>query len=293
MYTLKFENENGNIITLSGVEKTYQIISIEGLNPPNATIHRSEVAGMDGSKYMSAQLGERNIVLTVKINGEVEKNRLNLYKYFKTKHWCKMYYSNESREIYIEGYVEAIECGLFTSSEQMQISIICPDPYFYSLTEIVTDISKGFGNFEFPFAFGAKGAVEDTITDEAIEFSYYVKDRIVSLYNEGEDETGFIVEIVANDIVVNPTIFNVDTREFFTVKISLEKNDVLTINTNKGQKSISLLHGLVTTNAINHVARNSTWLNLSKGENQFTYQAESGDADMLIRFIHRNKYQAV
>lgn len=293
MYELKFENEDGKTITLSDVEKKYQIISITGLNPPQATLYQSEVSGMDGVKHMSAKLEKRNVVVTIRINGEVEKNRLNLYTYFKTKHYSKMYYSNNSRNVYIEGYVEAIECDLFSNSEQMQISIICPDPFFQSVQEIVTDISKVLGNFEFPFAFGALGVKDPTITDEAIEFSIYLKDRIVNLINEGEDETGFIIKITATDEVINPAIYNVDTREFFKMNITLAKTDVLTINTIKGQKSVTLLHDTVTTNAINKVDRESTWLSLSKGDNQFTYEADTGGSDMQIAFTHRTRYQAV
>lgn len=313
MFTLKFENKNGDIITLSGAEDKYQIIGIEGLNPPNAIINRSEVSGMDGAKYMSAKLEERNIVLTVKINGQVEKNRLNLYRYFQSKKYCKMYYSNDSRNVYIEGYVETIECDLFSMAEQMQISIICPDPYFQDANEIVTDISQVLGGFEFPFAFGADGAhsttamidrfpkreflstslPDPTITDESIEFSAYVEKRIVNLINDGEDDTGFIITIIAKDTVINPTIYNVDTRESFTLNVEMAKGDVLTINTNKGHKSVTLMNNLVATSRINKVTRGSTWLSLNKGDNLFTYEAEAGGADMRVKFVYRNKYQAV
>ena len=312
MYTLKFENEQGDLITLTGAEDRYQIIRIDGLNPPNALIHRSEVAGMDGTKYMSAKLEEREIVLTVRINGEVEKNRLNLYNYFKSKHYSKMYYSNGSRDVYIEGYVETIECDLFTMGEEMQISIICPNPYFLSASEIVTDISKVLGAFEFPFAFGSMGVdtsiamidrfperefksidVSDTITDEAIEFSRYLEDRIVNILNEGENETGLIIKVTAKGEVVNPTIYNVETREFFTLNVTMAEDEVLIINSNRGQKSVTLSDETTTTNVINKVARNSTWLTLSKGDNQFTYEADVGSADMQVLFTHRTRYQAV
>lgn len=293
MYTLRFENEQGDVITLTGVEDRYQIVSIDGLNPPNALIHRSEVAGMDGTKYMSAKLEEREIVLTVKINGEVERNRLNLYNYFKSKHYSKMYYSNGARDVYIEGYVETIECDLFSMGEEMQISIICPNPYFLSATEIVTDISKILGAFEFPFAFGARGVLNPTITDNAIEFSTYLEDRIVNVLNEGENETGLIIKVMAKGEVVNPTIYNVETREFFTINVTMEEDEVLILNTNRGQKSVTLSDETTTTNVINKVARNSTWLTLSKGDNQFTYEADVGSADMQVLFTHRTRYQAV
>lgn len=293
MFTLKIENENGEVITLTGRESRYQVIGIEGLNPPNANIRRSSVAGMDGSKYMSSILEERNVVLTIRINGNVEENRLQLYRWFKTKHWCKVYYTNGSRDVYIEGYIETTECGLFTNSEQMQISIICPDPYWLSAQEIVTDISQVVGAFEFPFAFGAKGVDSPTITDDAIEFSQLIVNRIVTIVNDGEDDTGLLIRITATGEVTNPVVFNVETREFFRMNMTMEEGDILTINTKKGQKSVMLHRGIEDINQVNKVVRASTWLSIAKGENLFTYDAEDGSANMNIVFTHRTKFQGV
>lgn len=293
MFTLKFENENGDMITLSGNEKQYQIVGIEGLNPPNGNVRRSEISDMDGTKYMSAKLEERNIVLTIRINGDVEQNRLNLYKWFRSKHWCKMYYSNASRNIYIEGYVETVECDLFVISEQMQISIICPDPYFQSAQDIVTDISQVLENFAFPFSFGAKGVKTSTITDDAIEFSTYIQNRIATIYNIGEDDTGLIIEIRTTDTVSNPTIYNVNTREYFKLNTVLSENDIITINTNKGRKSVTLQHGATTTSLINKVDKGSTWFALRVGDNFFTCDSDNGAENMRVKFTHRTRYQAV
>lgn len=293
MYELKVENENGEILTLSGREDYFQIVSIGGLNPPNGNIHRAEVSGMDGSKFMSSKLEERNIVITLKINGNVERNRQRLYEWFKSKRYVKIYYSNESRKVSIEGWMETVECDLFRLGETMQISVICPDPYFQSLNEIITDISKVQGQFVFPFAFGADGVLSPTITDDAIEFSDYVVDRIVDVYNEGEYDTGVIITIKATGEVVNPVIYNAVTHEEFRIKTSMVRNDILIINTNKGSKSVTLVHDSIVMNQINKITRGSSWFNLSKGDNMFTYEADTGAENMQITFSHRTRYQAV
>lgn len=293
MYSLEFENGNGDVIVLTGREGLYQVLSIEGLNPPKATLYRSEVAGMDGTKFMSAKLEERNIVVTIRINGDVEANRLQLYDYFKTKHYTRMHFTNARKDVYAEGYVESMECDLFDISEQMQISIICPDPYFKAMEEIVSDISKVIGAFEFPFAFGAEGVESSTVTDEAIEFSTYDRDAVVIVNNEGESDTGMIIRINFTGAVDNPTIYNVDTKESFEVNTAFEDGDEVTINTNPGEKRILLLRDGVTSNLINKVARGSTWLTLDKGDNQFTYTADEGVLAMRVVFTHRTRYQGV
>lgn len=293
MFELRFENEDGDEITLTGVEDRYQVIHIEGLNPPSATVYRSEVAGMDGTKYMSAKLEERNVVVTVRINGDVEANRINLYRYFKTKHYCKMYYTNKTREVYAEGYVENIECDLFSLSEEMQISIVCPNPYFQAINEIVSDISKVIANFAFPFTIGSSGVLNPTITDDAIEFSTYKEDSMVVVTNEGEDGTGLIIRLTFSGPVTNPTIYNADTKEYFALKTTFEDGDEVTINTNSGEKRVTLLRDGQSINLINKVARDSVWLSLERGDTHFTYTADDGILSMQVLFTHRTRYQGV
>lgn len=292
MFELKVENARGDIITLTHDESNYQVFDIEGLNPPNAAIYQSEVAGMDGTAFKSSKLEPRNLVIYVKINGKVEENRQRLYRYFRTKQYCKVYFKNRNRNVYAEGYVEVAECSLYTSSQVMQVSIVCPDPYFKSYYAILTDISHVIGNFEFPFAFGAEGVEADTITDEAIEFSTYVKDRVSNIFNEGE-ETGFTIAITATGRVVNPHIFDAVTREEFAVKITMEKNDTLIINSTKGSKSVQFTRDNVTRNWINNIVKGSAWLTLKPGDNQFAYDCAEGAEYMNIIFSHRTKYQAV
>ena len=67
------------------------------------------MANFDGGKYNSGQLEMRNLVLTVKIYPEIETNRINLYKYFPSKKIVRIYYQNETRDVYIDGMVETVE----------------------------------------------------------------------------------------------------------------------------------------------------------------------------------------
>ena len=79
MFTARVRNDAGEEITLTGRETEYQIIRIEGLNPPPAQVNLVPLVAMDGARYNSARLETREIVLTIRINGAVETNRLRLY----------------------------------------------------------------------------------------------------------------------------------------------------------------------------------------------------------------------
>lgn len=284
MFVLKVENMIGDVITLTQRESEYQVIGIDGLNPPNALINSSSVVGRDGSKFQSSKLAERNLVLTIRINGDVERNRLNLYRYFKAKRWHKIYYKNGSRDVFIEGYVETIASNLFTSDQTMQISIVCHDPYFKSVDEIYSDISTVLSMFAFPFA------IEDPIP-----FSVLEKDRIVNIVNDGESDTGLIISITATGSVSNPKIYNNNTGEFFGFDIDMVEGDLVTINTNRGEKSITLTRDGVDHNIISNVSRDSTWLALETGDNQFTYVTDTSRGEELLQIIfkHRTIYEGV
>ena len=282
MYSLKIENKAGQQFELTSNEARYQVTKIDGLNPPPAVITSAGVAGMDGSRFASAKLGERNLVLYVKINGDVETNRIFLYRFFKTKQYCKIYYENETRSVYAEGYVETIECDLFENGQMMQISIVCNDPYLKALEEIEHELSLIIGAFTFPFAI-----------EEPIEFSYYEHDMLTTIAYDGDAESGFIIEIQAGGSVTNPSIYKVGTGEQMSINVTMVQGDLLRINTNKGEKSIEFTHNGVTTNYLRNLQRGSSWLSLDIGDNQFTCDADSGEEMMQIVFKYRTKYEGV
>lgn len=293
MFELSLENKLGEKITLTHREAEYQVIDVEGLDPPNATITSSNVVGMDGSKYQNARLEERNIVITVKINGNIAVNRNRLYKYAKSKQYCKVYYKSSTHDVFAEGYVETNECSSFTNDQRMQISIVCHDPYLQSVYEIYSDISKVLGLFTFPFAFGAAGVEADTITDEAIAFGEYDENRIVNIINEGA-ETGLVISFtVSGSDVINPIFYDVLARESFGLNMTLHDGDAVEINTNRGQKSVTLTRHAVRTNIINNIVANSTWLQLREGDNVYTYTADEGAEHIFVHFKHRTRYEGV
>lgn len=300
MFEAKIENAKGRVLTLTQDESNYQVVSITGLNPPNAQINTSTIAGLDGARYNSAKLETRQIVITLKINGDIETNRQQLYTYFSTKDWCKFYYKNANRDVYIECYVQNFECDLFTNSEKAQIALLCPQPYFKNMNEIIDDISKVLAAFEFPFAFGSDGATNpyaeiDTSTDEAIPFSTIDTSRVTDVYNNSESETGVIIEIDIYETVNEIQLRNTETGDSFTLNYNFIENDKITINTNKGEKSVSLLRNGVTYNIFPAIQKGSIFFQLSLGDNYFSYTADNGASDdgIHILFKHYTVYRGV
>lgn len=281
MYRLKIENKAGQMLDLSS-EHNIVITGIGGLTPPTASIITTNITAHDGSRYNSAKVGQRNIVIRLRLIREVEKTRILLYKYFRIKQWCKIYYSNDSRDVYCEGYVETFENDRFVMNNEVQISIICPTPWFKELKEIVFDMSQVLSTFEFPFAI-----------EEPVEFSTLFKNVITEVINSGDVDTGILLELSAIGEVINPRIYNYDTREMIGLNFTMAAGDLIRISTVRGSKYVKLFRGGVESNIINSLMSAPDWFQLPVGVSNFTYDCTSGREFFAVKFIGQNLFEGV
>lgn len=282
MFQCIIENEYGEQLELTN-NKNYTVYKIEGLEPTNATINTSPVANFDGSRYNSARTNERNIVIYLVIEGNCESNRINLYKYVRTKRYIKMYYKNTTRDVYAEGYVESMPIGYFEMKQTIQISILCPHPYFKSVHNDVIDFSSLISQFIFPFAYEESGA----------PFSMLEINREQPIINSGDIENGVVITIQAVGTVLNPVIYNFSKNEFFRLNMELSVGDQIVINTNRSQKRITYTHDGENINAINYMDRGSTWFELLVGDNIFGYGADEFPENLLCTLTHCDEYEGV
>lgn len=282
MYNLSVENQKGEILNLTN-NSNYDVIKIDGLTPPNANLNFSELANFDGSIYNCGHLSNRNIVLDIVLQNDIERSRINLYKYFSLKKTVRIYYENDTRKVYIDGKVESFEADLFTIKESVQISIICPNPYWKSDTQTRLTFSNTIDLFEFPFAIEAAG----------IEFSR-IENITTGLIENGEIETGIIVEFVANTSqILNPRIINRTTNEFFGVNFDMNVGDVIRINTNRGEKSLVLIRNGHETNILNNRQTGSTWLQLASGINELSYECDDGQENLTVNIYNTICFEGV
>lgn len=283
MFTLTVERQDGERLTLTQSQSAYKV-KYTGLGPVGADIITSALGMVDGEKYNGSRVGARNIVLTVYLGGNVEANRIRLYKYLAPKSKVKLYYKNESREVYAEGYVESNEPNQFEANSFNQISIICPRPYLSAIEAIVQDITNTVDMFEFPFA----------IEEEGAEFSALDGGSYANMHNSGDVSTGAIFRVFAQSEVVGPVIYNAITNEFFKLSGSLEAGDLLTINTNAGSKRLTITKSTgAVVNALHRRAPGSTWLQLTVGDNYIAYTADGGEAAMSVSVEHNDLFIGV
>lgn len=281
MYRLVAENQKNEKIELSN--SPYFYVKIEGLLPGKATLHTTTVINNDGSILNSVRKDNRDITITVIPRMPVAENRQRVYKYFKIKSKVTLYFETDNRDVKIKGTVESVEGSLFDQQQTIEIGIICTDPYFEEKIQRIVNMAQVLDLFEFPFA----------IEEEGIEFSRIDKTLTQGVYNDGDTETGVVIELSAMGEVVNPIIRNVETRGYFGLNIEMQLGDVIQINTNNFNKKVTLQRYGEIRNIINSIMKGNEWFKLMPGDNIFTYQCEKGEENLSVRFIYSNKYEGV
>ena len=287
LFDAYLQNSNGDVLTLTGREDKWKITSITGLNPPQAQVNTATVAGMDGALFNSSKLNTRNIVITLYLVGDIEANRQEVYFYARTKERCTFYFANNNRDVYIDGYIDNVECNLFNNGQMMQISIICPYPYFKALSEIVDNISKMQAAFTFPFSINY---------DDPVIFSFFDESYVGTIINDSDSECGLIIEMMFNAAVSSIMISNAEIDdEYMVLTYAFQDDDVVRVNTTKGEKSITLTRDGETINIFSALEKGSTFFQLKQGVNYFTFSTDSGsnDTDVIVKLIHNTVYRGV
>jgi len=272
----------------------FLIQGIDGLGPVKADISTTEISTLDGSKYNSARANSRNIVFRLGFYGtNIEYVRQLTYKYFPLKRRIKMLFETDNRISYVYGYVESNEPNIFSETEDAVISVLCPNSYLSGTGTIEESFSSVTSLFEFPF---------ESVSPDYIEFSelemYFSKLIVYS----GDAPVGITISIHFIGTVTNIEIINVETLESIyidTTKVAtivgsaIASGDEIIISTVPGNKYAIFIRSGTEYNIFNALDKYPDWLTIEKGDNIFTYTADTGGANMQVVFQYSNAYEGI
>lgn len=235
----------------NGREETdlIQIRNIDGLDPVKATVNTSPFGSVDGAAYIGSTVPTRNIVLTLHPNPDwkswsFEKLRRLLYVYFMPKSLTRLvFHSDDMAPVEIFGYVEDFNLAQFSSDIEIQISIICPDPYFTALNPTLVPGVSSNGT-------------------SPIDVMY-----------TGDIETGFNVEVLRLN-APDPSFIGVQVGDpsisYFNVSASVNASAYFVMNSIPGQRyvqNVTMGSGIIT-NLLSRMQEGSTWPTLKPGKNK-------------------------
>lgn len=291
-------------LTLADPEESgLAILSVDGLGQVKADVNLTDLAGSDYHTVNSAKLTNRNIVFKFQFMGDdIEAVRHTCDKYFPVKKIITVQVNTDYRTLVTSGIIESNQPDIFSAKEGAQVSILCPDPFLYT----VDDTSVPFGGiepkFEFPFI-NEEISIQDENGFDTFEFGNFrlIKDKTV--YYTGEAETGVTIVVNAIDTVRELVFYNLDTYQkiafnddiiaSITGGQSISAGDRIVLSTAKTQKSIYLIRGGVVYNIINALGMPVDWFELKRGDNIFTYSASQGEYDMDISIKYRIAYKGI
>ena len=285
----------------------FLITDIKGITPIKADINFTDITTNDGALFNSARIGTRNITMKLVYfpHPTIEDTRLLSYKYFPIKRNITLDFKTDHRQAKISGYVESNDINIFTKTEYSSISIICPDPYFYS-TNPDGDVDVLFAGINPKFRFvipnGSRFVNNTEIPTNNVIFGDIVSFREQLLVYDGDAEIG--AEFIFNAIgsVGSITMQNRITNEAMTIdatKIASQTGsgivagDSIHIYTFRGDKHANLIRNGETINILNCLDKNMTWLQIRKGDNIFAFTATSGALDLIAEIKTKTIYEGL
>lgn len=120
---------------------------------------------------------------------------------------------------------------------------------------------------------------------------------------EGDDETGVTIKIEAlfgtatslriNNVTRGEYIIIDDAKLTAILGSGIQKYDLITIDTTKGNKTATLTRDGENKSILNAISLSSKWIQLQKGENRFTATATEGLDNMVISVVYQNRVLGV
>lgn len=282
------------------------IIKIDGIGPGKATVTKNDSKVYDGGTITSARLPSRNIKMEIQFLwvNSIEDVRHKSYKYFPLKKPITLIFETDTRTVEIEGVVESNEPDIFSSEESTNISIICPDPYFYASGENArskTEFSGINAMFEIP---SDTGYSNESLTEALTEISTLYVQSERGIMNHGEVDIGVVISIKPLAIVKgilaisNVTLGQNMSFDLNKIKTITENDfhlgDELVINTLRGKKSVTLVREGKNYNALSCIDTRTDWIYLTSGENTFTYYLDGeGIEDLQFSVTNSVLYEGV
>lgn len=150
---------------------------------------------------------------------------------------------------------------------QFLIQGTCADPMFSTKRGIMTPIASILPKFHFPLIIPqGKGII----------LGLRQPDLLATIVNDGDIDTGMVIEFSCNTTVVNPSLLHVGTQEFIKINKTITPGETITVSTVSGNKYVRGYHDGQTENYFKYWDWDSTWLQMYRGVNVLKYDADEG-----------------
>jgi hypothetical protein len=286
-----FTNTDDNVnLIIDGNCPGIVIESIEGIYAFTGQVLTSPYSQTNGDRYKNSRATKRNIVVQGKIYDDFWDNRQLMYRVFRlgsVGRFCYMEPGKDNR--YADYYVENVEIDQDPYRGQYQISLICPDPFFYAGKDEYIDLAAWISDFTFEHCFLAEGE----------EIGHRETSMIKEVENlNGVDGIGMKIILTASGDVTNPYVYLYETGERIAIgttnnPYTLTSAKRVEIDTTTGKKNIVQIESNVRTRINEYLDPNSSFFQLKAGKNTIGYNAAENVGYMNVHIEYKMRYLGV
>lgn len=284
--TLIYKNYKGNTITFA-YKPPFLLGICDGFHEIIGTVNTIGSAYGVGSKWNGTNIGERDLTIKGTITENIQENRLLLFDMFPINSEGMLYYYEGDIKRKITCVVEKVtipEKGAYT--RDFSISLVCPNPRFSALFATILSMATWTPTFKFSFKIPQ---------DIGIKFGTKNTTSMGTAENTTSIDYGMAITFKANDTVINPYLFNVNTREIIQIEKSMSAGDQIVITTHIDNKNVIFI------SASNGKQENinflmmygSKYLQIPSGTNTFRSGADSGEENLETTIEFLPEYEAV
>lgn len=276
----------GNRLLTIAKDSVYRLPQggITGIESADLEAILTEYAAMDGGYLEAIKVPPRTIGLSFVINdrSRTEELRNDLISFFSPKKPGTLTIERGGRKRKI-GFClserpQFVQDNIITDKLRVNLSLICPDPYFQDVNPSVVNFMHPLPLLTFPF---------NSVAGVGITAGILVVTDTATLVNDGDVPVGIVCDITASGgTVTNPKITM--NGQYVRVIKTLEIGDTLSIDTNQGRKDIYF-------NGESQFIfdRKSVFFQLPVGENTIVVSADAGIKDAKASFTYSFKYLGV
>lgn len=276
---------NGKTIEV-GKGKSFRLLNIEGIENAESELFVAQNIMGDGSSVNNIRIKNRSIMVEAEYAGankEAKRRELiNFFNIHKVGSLAVDYGGKEYKIKYTPESFKSPTVNLYNPLKFL-VDLYCPNPFFTDAKENKAEIAVWQPAFEF--------ALE--IAEEGIEMGYREPSLIVNIFNQGAVGSGMTIKFRALGTLVNPSLFNVNTREYFKINKAMNPGEVITVTTLFQNKRVELNKNNIVSNAFNWIDLDSTFLQLEPGDNLFRYDADEGLDNLEVDIYYSPQYLGV
>lgn len=269
-----YENANGRILEFSELTGI-RLTTLDSISGNTIELSESTVTDQIGSSVTGKVIQPKDITLEGRYRYTPETRKMILATILPGVD-ARLRYVNDVEETDVYWQVTPTQTPIMNLNpiwQTFQVVVHVPYPYPRKTEQKQAEFSLKKSLFKFPFTYP---------TEKPFRISSLIAQPLISIENEGDLESGFLIRMTANaDGITGPYLINVDTQEGLRFsELTLNAGQALEICTKPNEKYAHLILDGSITNAFAMMDYSSVFFQLTPGLNNIRAGASTNETQL-------------